>query len=125
MREAIIRIAGGRGILIDAPVTIGYAKTIIDYRTVQAGSTKTDKEVNVMRKQLLKWLSLVCVVISLARLPLVAAPHLTDWDDLEALITAEYDALAVSAPCFPPAELRFNIALPPLTFDPTAFSAPR
>ena len=67
----------------------------------------------------------VCVAGASAWLAfaVAAAPHLADWDDLDAFIAAGYDALALSAPLYPPAEIHFNIALPPLSFAPAAFAA--
>ncbi len=56
-------------------------------------------------------------------LPVAAAPlHLAEWDDLDALIEAEYESLAIVARIFPPAEFRFGVSHPPVTFNSTAFA---
>ncbi len=60
--------------------------------------------------------------LSLA-LPAGAGTHLADWDDFDALVASEYDALSVSAPCYPPAGIRFGISYPPVSFDSAAFAA--
>ena len=44
------------------------------------------------------------------------------YADLDALVAAEYDGFADIAPCYPPGDFRFGIAVPPLPFDAPAFA---
>lgn len=59
--------------------------------------------------------------LSLA-LPAGAETHLADWDDFDTLVASEYGAITASAPCYPPAEVRFAISHPPVSFDSAAFA---
>ncbi|MDD5704959.1 MAG: hypothetical protein PHR35_03480 [Kiritimatiellae bacterium] len=50
-----------------------------------------------------------------------AVETLTDWDDFDAAVSAFYDDLGTSAPCYPPTPCGFLLAEPPRPFDPDGF----
>ena len=58
-----------------------------------------------------------------AILPAVAETVLANWNDFDACVASEYENLSASAPCYPPAEFRFGISHPPVSFDSAAFAA--
>ncbi len=58
----------------------------------------------------------------LAAIPASAQTALSSWSDLDALVAAEYDGFADIAPCYPPGDFRFGVAVPPLPFDAPAFA---
>ncbi len=80
-----------------------------------------------MKQQIRRWQLGLFAVGSTAWLSVVLAAsaetHLSDWSDLDLFIASEYSALAASAPYYPPDEKGYKITYPPLSFDPTAFSA--
>lgn len=47
---------------------------------------------------------------------------LSSWNDFDARVAAEYEALANDAPCYPPGDFHFGVAVPPLPFDASAFA---
>jgi hypothetical protein len=66
--------------------------------------------------KLIGCLGLLAAVSASAQTPLMS------WNAFDALVAAEYDALADDAPCYPPGFFRFGVAVPPLPFDASAFA---